>query len=136
MRACESVSAIILIASAAALQPAAAHAQASTQHVALKSGESVELFPVYWVTNCRLTMLGLPEIEILDGPPELTLSIREEMVLPRRQGCANRVPGGTLVATARQVQDASQAKLTFRLKFKTKDGPRQTAHAYNVSLFP
>jgi hypothetical protein len=81
-------------------------------------------------------MLGLPEIEILDGPPELTLSIREEMVLPRRQSCANRVPGGTVVATAHAVQSASQTKLTYRLNYKTKDGPRQTAHVYNVSLFP
>jgi hypothetical protein len=88
------------------------------------------------VVNCKSIVVGLPEVEILDGPPDVTLSIREEMVLPRRQACPNRVPGGTVVATAKEVQSASQVKLTYRLKFKTKDGPRQTAHVYNISLFP
>jgi hypothetical protein len=74
--------AIILIATSAAFQTAGAHAQGSVQRIALKSGESADLSPVYWVTNCKSIMLGLAEIEILEGPPELTLSIREEMVLP------------------------------------------------------
>jgi hypothetical protein len=46
------------------------------------------------------------------------------------------VPGGTVVATAKDVTEPKQGKLTYRIKYKTKDGDRQTGHIYNVSLFP
>jgi hypothetical protein len=111
------------------------HAQ-SGQRIALKSGESVELHSIYWVMNCRSTMVGIPEIEVLEGPPEVTLAIKEGMVLPRNQNCANRVPGGTLVAKAKDVKEPMDAKLTYRVKYKTKDGDRQTSRVYDVSLFP
>jgi hypothetical protein len=104
--------------------------------IALKNGESAELSPVYYVSNCRAIMVGLPEIEILEGPAEVTLAIKEGMVLPRRFNCANRVPGGTIVATAKDVKEPVEAKLTYRVKYKTKDGDRQTSNVYNVSLFP
>jgi hypothetical protein len=81
-------------------------------------------------------MLGLPEIEVLEGPRELTFSIREELVLPRRQGCAGKVPGGMLLLMAKGVTEKTEAKLTYRVKYSTKDGPRQTSSAYIVSLFP
>lgn len=112
------------------------HAQTSGQRIALKSGESVELQTVYWVMNCRSIMVGMPVIEVLDGPPEVTLAIKEEMVLPRRFNCANRVPGGTIVATAKDVKEPMETKLTYRVKYKTKDGDRQTSNVYNISLFP
>jgi hypothetical protein len=101
-----------------------------------KNGESIELGPVYWIVNCHSTMIGLPEIEILEGPPEVTLSIKEGQVLPRRQGCAAKVSGGTLMLSVKGVTERTEGKLTFRLKYKTKDGDRQTSNAYTVSLFP
>ena len=58
------------------------------------------------------------------------------MVLPRKFNCANRVPGGTIVLTAKQVSEPVQSKLTFRVKYKTKDGDRQTSVVRNLSLFP
>ena len=111
-------------------------AQTNVQRITLKNGESVELHPIYWVVNCRSIMVGMPEIEILEGPPEVTLAIKEEMVLPRRFNCANRVPGGTIVATAKDVKEPMETKLTYRVKYKTKDGDRQTSNVYNISLFP
>ena len=114
---------------------AEAHAQTG-QRIALKDGESVELGNVYWVSNCRSIMVGIPEIEILEGPREVTLAVKEGMVLPRRQNCASKVPGGTIVATAKDVKEPSEAKLTYRVKYKTKDGERQTSNVYNFSLFP
>jgi hypothetical protein len=114
----------------------AAKAQDVPRRVALKSGESVDLGTVYYVNNCRLIMIGLPDIEVLEGPTNVALSIREEPVLPRRQGCAAKVAGGTLVLTAKDVTEPVEAKLTYRLNYKTKDGPRQTSGAYMVSLFP
>jgi hypothetical protein len=104
--------------------------------IALKSGESTELQNVYWVINCVSIVIGSPEIEILEGPAELTLEIKEGMVVPRRQNCAKPVPGGTLVATAKEVKEPGQAKLTYRVRYKTKVGDRQESHVYSVSLFP
>jgi hypothetical protein len=106
------------------------------RRIALKSGESVELHTVYWVSNCRSIMIGLPEIEILDGPPQVALSIKEDMVLPRRQDCANKVPGGILIATAKDVKEPTESKITYRLKYKIKDGDRPQGYTLRLSLFP
>ena len=121
---------------ASALIGTVAQAQAEPRRVAAKNGESIELGPVYWIVNCRSVMIGLPEIEVLEGPPGVALSIKEEQVLPRRHGCAAKVQGGTLVLNAKGVTEPAEAKLTYRLKYKTKDGARQTSNAYIVSLFP
>ena len=47
------------------------------QRLAIKNGESVELHPIYYVSHCHSIMIGLPEIEVLEGPPELKLSIKK-----------------------------------------------------------
>jgi hypothetical protein len=115
------------------------HAQSpseNTANIALKSGESVTLGPVYWVVNCKSIMIGIPKVEVLEGPPELSLSLKEDMVLPRRQNCAAKVKGAVLTATAGTVKAVVHAKLTFRLMYQTKDGDRQSARVYDVSLFP
>lgn len=124
---------VFAVAVATALLGGGANAQ---QRIALKSGESAELGSIYWVANCRSIMLGLPVVEILEGPPEISLSIKEGMVLPRRQNCAQPVAGGTLVISAKEVKEPSQAKLTYRLKYKTKDGGRVRGGIYNLSLYP
>lgn len=113
-----------------------ADAEDVLRRIAVKNGESVDLGTVYWVANCHSIMVGLPEIEMLEGPPGVALSVREEPVLPRRQGCAAKVPGGTVVLTAKDVTERSDTKLTFRVKYKIKDGPRQTSQSYMISLFP
>ena len=41
-----------------------------------------------------------------------------------------------LMATAKDVKEPIEARLTYRLKYKTKDGDRQKSHIYGVSLFP
>jgi len=109
------------------------HAQT---RIALKSGESTELMLVYWIRNCRSIVVGNPEVEILEGPEELTLAIKPGMVLPLAQNCAKPVQGGTLIATAKDIADQKQATLTYRIKFKTKEGERQQSGVYRVSLFP
>jgi hypothetical protein len=133
-RICASLSVAVALLSAVVLAEApTAHAQ---QLLAMKNGESVEMGVVYYVTNCRSIMVGMPEIEILEGPPQLTIKIKEGMVLPRRSNCANKVPGGTMVATAKDVDKAIEGKLTYRVKYQTKDGPRQVSGSYRVSLYP
>jgi hypothetical protein len=110
-----------------------ANAQA---RLAVKSSETIELGVVYHVLNCKSVMVGAPQIEVLEAPDEIKLSYKEEMVLPRRQGCSNRVPGGKLLLNAAEIKESGQAKLSYRLKYDTKDGPRQLSGTYLVTLFP
>ena len=121
------------LGSAVAFSAAGVHAQSA---IALKSGESTELPNVIWVINCLSIVVGSPQIEILDGPTELALTLKEGILIARRQNCAKPVQGWTVVATAKDVKEPIQAKLTYRIKLKTKIGDRQEAHVYNVSLFP
>jgi len=131
-----AILAIVELAIASITIGAGAQAQVDVRRLGVKSGENIELGPVYFVANCRSIMIGLPEIEILEGPPELTLSIKEAQVLPRRQGCAAPVAGGKLMLSAKTVTEPREAKLIFRVKYKTKDGDRQISNSYIVSLFP
>ena len=114
-----------------------ADAQAQKSRVALKSGEEVELSSIYYVSNCRSIMIGLPEVEILEGSAELSVAIKEEQVVPRKFGCANKVPGGKLILTAKgSVTEKKEVDLIWRLKYKIKEGDRQTSGTYIVTLFP
>jgi hypothetical protein len=81
-------------------------------------------------------MIGTPVIEVLEGPEEVTLTIKEAKVVPRRLNCAKPVAGAIVIATAKDVDESKESRLTYRVKYKTKDGDRQESHVYNVSLFP
>jgi uncharacterized protein involved in tolerance to divalent cations len=82
-------------------------------------------------------MIGLPEIETLEGPAELSLAIKEEQVVPRRFGCVNKVPGGKLILTTKgSVTEKKEVNLIYRLKYKTKEGDRQISGTRIVTLFP
>jgi hypothetical protein len=113
---------------------ASATAQEKSTRIALKNGESVELRRFFAVVNCQSTLIEGPVLEVLEGPPELTVAFKEGMLRP--QNCTSPVPGGTVVATAKDVQAPKEAKLTIRLRFKVKNGDRQSSNAYIVSLFP
>jgi hypothetical protein len=115
-------------------QPAIA--ENATRSIALKNGESVDLLPVFGEKNCRSILNETPKVEVLEGPPELKVTVREEMVAPRRAACKDKIKGGVVVATANDVKARVEGKLTFRVKYKGKDGDRQTAHTFNVTLFP
>jgi hypothetical protein len=65
------------------------------QRLAVKNGETVELGTVYYVSNCRSVMIGNPEVEVLEGPKEVTLSFKAGMVTPRRYNCAKPLPAGS-----------------------------------------
>ena len=113
-----------------------AFAQNPTRSIALKNGESVDLMPVFGEKNCRSILSETPKVEVLEGPPEIKVGVREEMVMPRRSSCKEKIKGGVVFATANDVKARTEGKLTFRVKYKSKDGERQAAHSYNVTLFP
>ncbi len=107
---------------------------AEDKTIAAKSGETIDVRPVYGEIRCRSILTAPPEVEVLQGPPELKLSVREDMVTPAK--CQNKVKGGFVVATVGDVKQPTEGKVTFRVKYKTKDGTRQSGYVYNVSLLP
>jgi hypothetical protein len=129
---------IFCLAIAGLLGRAQAHAQTirGSATIALKSGESVEVGEVYYTINCRSLLKSAPEVEVLEGPPGVTATIKEGMVLPRAGNCAKRVLGGTLVLTAKDIEDPSYTPLTLRFIYKTKDGERKFSQVFNLSLIP
>jgi len=105
--------------------------------IALKNGESAELAQVYYIgANCKSLLKGAPAVEIMDGPPGVTASIKEENVVPRGLGCAKPVPGGKLMVTAKDIQDYSRTRMVLRINLKTQLGDRQFSRDINISLFP
>ena len=109
-------------------------AQHAPRRIALKSGESTELRNFYAVQHCRSILIGTPVLDVLEGPKELGVTFKEGAKLPTK--CTKSVPGGSVIATAKEIKKSKEAKLTIRLKFKTKIGERQTSNSYLVSLFP
>jgi len=111
-----------------------AQAQQAPRHIALKSGESTELRNFYFVEHCKSLLKGTPVLDVLEGPAEVTVALKEGPKVPSK--CTNRVPGGSVIATAKEIKTAKEAKLTIRLKYNTRIGERQSSSSYIVSLFP
>ena len=121
---------------AATMQEACSQSRNMIQSVALKSGESVEVGDLYYAPNCRSILTTTPTAEVMEGPSEIAVSVKEAMVVPRTLECNKQVKGGKLVFTAKEIDDYSTSKLTVRITFKTKDGETQRSVSYNVTLFP
>lgn len=108
------------------------------QTYSLKNGESVELHSVFWINNsCQSRLLKLLGIDMLDGPPGLTLSLREGSVAPSaRYNCSNKVPGAMVVLTANGVTAKYQGTISYRVRYSTQDGNTQSSHTAKVQVFP
>jgi hypothetical protein len=114
----------------------AVFAQAA-EAIALKSGETVEIANLLWAANCRSLLNGPITVEVLQGPPEVTASIREQKVIPHIQNCAKPVVGGILLLTApKEIKERTQAKVILRVKYPTVDGERQKSHDIDLTLVP
>jgi hypothetical protein len=117
-------------------------AQGQTIHtsvvdIALRNGESVEFGDVYFVaSNCSSLLTGTPEVEIMDGPPGVEVTVRRAMVVPRFYGCGKPVSGGKIMIAARDIEEYSYSRMILRITYKTRSGSRQRSQHINVSLFP
>jgi hypothetical protein len=120
----------------AGLYETSAWAEGFVPTISLKSGETFDLMNVFWVVNCRSVLKATPQVEIIDGPPQISAVVKEGMVMPRIANCAKPVKGGTIVLTAGEIDDTSNTRLTLRIKYQGKDGNRQSSVVYNVALFP
>jgi len=129
--------AFLAILSAGVAIPRIPSARAADETIALKSGETADLGNLFFVVNCKSLLNGPIAIEVLEAPPGVTASVKEQKVIPRKFNCAKEVPGGHLLVTASgDVKVRTQGILTVRLKFPTKDGERQQSRSINVTLFP
>lgn len=105
--------------------------------IALKSGETAEIANLFWVVNCRSLLTGPMVVEVLEGPSDVTASIREQKIVPHIQNCAKPVAGGVLLLTARkEIKQRTEAKVVLRVKYPTVDGERQKGHNIDLTLVP
>jgi hypothetical protein len=117
-------------------------ATAQTIHVpvrdiVLKNGETTEFGQLWLISrDCKSLMTGTPQVEVMEGPPGVTVEVRPAQVVPRSASCANPIPGGRLFIAARGVEDYSRSTMVLRVTYKTRDGDRQRAEHISVTLFP
>lgn len=104
--------------------------------VALKAGESTDLHPVYWINSCKSILKEFAGVDLLEGPRGIELSIREDNVMARRQNCPDKVPGGWVVLTAKEVTTTFSGKIQYRVRYKTEDGDKQSSHSKEIALYP
>lgn len=106
-------------------------------NVALKNGERIQLGDVFFISReCRSLLTGTPEVEIMDGPPGVAVTIDKAMVVPRSYGCAKEIPGGKIMISANDVEDYSHTRMVVRIKYPTKSGDILRSRHINVTLFP
>ena len=105
--------------------------------IALKSGETAEIANLFWVAACRSLLKGPMTVEVLEGPPGVTASIREQKIVPHAANCAKPVAGGILLLTApAEIKQRAEAKVVLRVKYPTVDGERQKGHNIDLTLVP
>jgi len=109
----------------------------SVSNVALKNGERIQLGDVFFISReCRSLLTGTPEVEIMDGPPGVAVTIDKAMVVPRSFGCAKEIPGGKIMISANDVEDYSHTRMVVRIKYPTRSGDIMRSRHINVTLFP
>ena len=105
--------------------------------IVLKSGETIEMGNLFWAVNCRSLLKGPPTVEVLEGPSEVTVSVRVQNVIPRKLNCAKEISGGMLLFTAaKEIKAKIEGRMTIRIKYPTIDGERENGREFNIVVFP
>lgn len=111
--------------------------QAAVRDIALRNGESTEFADVWWISNdCRSLLIGTPEVEIMEGPPGVSVVIKPAKVVPRAVSCANAIDGGKMIISANGIEEHSRSTMVLRVTLKTRNGVRQRSEHIRVALFP
>lgn len=105
--------------------------------LAIKSGETIELFRTFWIapSTCETILKSTPIVETLAGPSNLTVSISKATVTPRGYDC-KKTPGGIVSLTAKDIAEVENVQLIIRLKLDTLDGERVRSYTYDVVMVP
>ena len=104
--------------------------------IALKSGETLEIMDLWYAINCESQLKSAPLVEIMEGPSEVAVSVKEATVIPREENCDKPIKGGKLLVSAKDIENYSTSTLTVRITYDTKDGERNPSYSFNIILFP
>jgi hypothetical protein len=105
--------------------------------IVLKNGETTEFADLWYISrDCKSLMTGTPGVEVMEGPPGVSVEIRPAQVVPRSVSCANPIAGGKLFIAAQRVEEYSRSTMVLRVTYKTRNGDRQKAEHISVTLFP
>lgn len=127
---------IITAAALACFSVAAAAQTAPVTPIAIKGGETVDIGPIYWVNSqtCQSLSTTKSDVEILEGPPGITIDVKEDMVIPVAYGCKNKIKGGHIMLTVPEGVETSAARLIIRLTHHAKDGDHKRGMVYNLLI--
>jgi hypothetical protein len=105
--------------------------------ISLKNGEKADIGIVFWINNCVSRLAKFAGIDMLEGPTGLTLSLREETVMPSaRYNCSTKVPGATVVLSASGFKAKYEGTISYRVRYITQDGDKQSSHKAKIQVFP
>jgi hypothetical protein len=105
--------------------------------IVLKNGETTEFADLWFISrDCKSLMTGTPEVEIMEGPPGVSVEVKAAQVVPRSLSCANPIAGGKLMIAAKGVEEYSRSTMVLRVTYRTRNGDRQKAEHISVTLFP
>jgi hypothetical protein len=108
----------------------------------IRGGETLMLRLFGAITNdCISTFTAFDGIDMLDGPPEITLNFEPgqvNLITATGKVCPKPVSGGTIVISAtKDIGMQKEANLTFRVRYKTKQLNAATlTYRYHLLLFP
>jgi hypothetical protein len=106
----------------------------------IKEGETLLLRNLGLVTtDCRSMLQHFDGIDILVGPPEVTLKFEPAKVnVSTLAGkvCETPVSGGNLMISANGVTDQREADLIFRLRYTSQNAPQTATPRYHLLMFP
>ena len=104
--------------------------------ISLKSGETLEIMNLSYSVNCDSQLNSAPLAEDMEGPTEVSVTVKEAMVVPREQNCDKPQKGGKLLFSAKDIDDYSTSTLTVRITYDTREGERKPSYSFNIILLP
>jgi hypothetical protein len=106
----------------------------------IRGGETLLLRVFTTLTSeCVGTFQEFNSLDILDGPPEVTLKFEPAKVHVSTVGgkvCSKALNGGNVMITAKDVTEEKEANLTFRIRYKTQNTIATATSRYHLMLFP
>src|SRR3954447_6596220 len=100
-----------------------AQALAQERTITVKNGESVEIARLYSVLDCKVNAKMPPKVELLVGPPQLSILVKEAKVMPTLTPlCKNEVDGAIVYLIANEVKEVSTETVVVRWQYAIKYG--------------
>jgi hypothetical protein len=105
--------------------------------LSLKSGETLSLGESYLISrDCKSLLKAPTEVEIMEGPPGVTVSMNEAMVTPYGHNCARPVKGAKVTLNAKDIEFYSHTTFVLRFKHITREGNQYYTHRYRLTVYP